>query len=480
MRLNLSEAVKTWAIRQGNTIAISGSHNVTYRELDNLASVYADCILAHLPNSNEKIAILSNDNIHFITFLLGIIRSGNVFVLINPNLSNNQINKSLETINCNYYISIEEKRNISTNYIPLPNIKNVENEGFTTKLYPNTGLTENAGVIFSSGTTGEPKALMRNSFSILSEVIQWMVELQLQKGTVFLIPRPLYYTGGFILMYTSLFSGGRVDLLDDISSDNVLNYLHNNTCDWAFIVPSSIREMIVSKKANRIMAKNVLTMGSPIYHYEKVQFHNKFKCNIIEVWGNSEGLGTITTTEDLQNHPNSIGRPFFTDFLDVLNNNSNKNSTNREGLLFGISDNEFSEYIGKPELTKDVLHNGYIFSEDIGYKKNDGYFYLTGRAKDIIVIDGVKVFPIDIEHEILRSKHIIDCAVFNLKDKNGNDTVSAALVMNDNSNPDIVIKDINVNLAPHEMIKNYIVLNNIPRNHGGKIDKNSIISLFDK
>lgn len=480
MRLNLSEAVKTWAIRQGNAIAISGSRNVTYSELDKLASGYADCILSHLPDSNKKIAILSNDNIHFITFLLGIIRSGNVFVLINPNLSNDQINKSLETINCDYYISIEEETRINAKYIPLPINKNICNANCSTKLYPNTGLTENAGVIFSSGTTGEPKALIRNSFSILSEVIQWMIELQLQKGTTFLIPRPLYYTGGFILMYTSLFSGGRVDLLDDISSDNVLNYLTNNTCDWAFIVPSAIREMIASKKTNHIMVKNVLTMGSPIYHYEKVQFYDKFKCNIIEVWGNSEGLGTITTTEDLQNRPNSIGRPFFTDFLDVLNNNSKEDSINKEGLLFGISDNEFSEYIGKPELTNDVLHDGYIFSEDIGYKGKDGYFYLTGRAKDIIVIDGVKVFPKDIEHEILHNKHILDCAVFSLKDRNGNDIVSAALVMNDDSKPEIVIQEININLAPHEMIKSYIVLNNIPRNHGGKIDKNSIVSLFKK
>lgn len=476
MRLNLSEAVKTWANRQGNSIAISGSRNVTYAELDNIANVYANSILTCLPDSKKKIAILTNDNIHFVTFLLGIIRSGNVFVLINPNLSDAQINKSLKNINCDYYVSVEKNTKISANHILLPINDNNSNTFSSIKIYSNTGLTENAGVIFSSGTTGEPKALLRTSFSILSEVVQWMIELQLLKGTVFFIPRPLYYTGGFVLMYASLFSGGRVDLLDDISCEHVLEYLNNTSCDWAFLVPSVIREMIALKKASKIKAKNVLTMGSPIYHYEKLQFHNKFKCNIIEVWGNSEGLGTITTPEDLQDHPHSIGRPFFTDFLDVSKNKY----TDKDGVLFGISDNEFSQYIGKPKLTNDVLQNGFIFSEDIGYKENDGYFYLTGRVKDLIVIDGIKVFPIDIEQEIMHSNQVIDCAVFSLKDKNGNDTVSAAIVVYDNVNPKAIIQKININLAPHEAIKNFVVVDKIPRNHGGKLDQKSILNFFDK
>ncbi len=479
MRLNLSEAIRTWATRQGDALALSGSHNLTYAELDKLASSYADCILTYLPKSTEKIAILTDDNIQFISFLLGIIRSGNVFVLINPQLSDEQINTSLKAINCNYYISNNHKKRINANYISLPLMHKVPIINRTIKIYPNIGLTENAGVIFSSGTTGEPKALMRNSFSILSEIIQWMVELQLQNGTTFLIPRPLYYTGGFILMYASLFSGGRVDLLDDISSDSILNYLDNRSCDWAFIVPSVIRKMITCTGHTK-MAKNVLTMGSPIYHYEKKSFSDKFNCNLIEVWGNSEGLGTITDPFDLQSHPFSIGRPFFTDYLDVSQNDTYAGLTSNDGVLFGISDNEFSEYIGKPELTKKVLQDGYIFSEDIGYKDAEGYFYLTGRIKDIIVVNGIKVFPTDIEMEVLSNENVVDCAILSLLDNSGNDIVSAALVMKNGQSAQNAIFEINKRLAPHEQIQKYIVLDMIPRNHGGKADKNVITYLFSK
>ncbi|MCR5636231.1 MAG: acyl--CoA ligase [Clostridiales bacterium] len=462
--MNLSEAIATWANRRGDAIALTGVKDITYKELDNYARSYAQQIMEVLPYYSQKIAILAHDNISFIFFLLSIIRSGNAFVLINPMLSTNQINKSLDEIKCEYYISNSPRSDIHAKYIPIDlHTTFVDNDSET--IYPNIGITADAGVIFSSGTTGEPKALMRSSYSILSETIQWIIELQLHIGTSFLIPRPLYYTGGFILMYASLFSGGRVDLLDDLSYISVLEYVQNVSVDWAFIVPSVIREINATNSYSH-MAKNVLTMGSPIFHSDKIAFYNKFKCNLIEVWGNSEGLGTITEPSDLFEHPFSIGKPFFTDYLNVTNN---------EGQLFGISDNEFSEYIGQPELTQMVLHEGYIYSEDLGYKDENGYFYLTGRMRDIIVVDGVKVFPSDIERELLSTKKIYDCAVFSTRDDNGNDIVSAALVMKEDHIPYQLICSINSNLAPHERIRRYILLNAIPRNHGGKIDKKVLV-----
>lgn len=471
MRMNISEAVRTWAQRKGDELAISGTHNMTYNKLNSIAEIYAKQIFNQTPHTCQKIAIMTDNNIQFVCYLLGIIRSGNIFVLINPKLSDAQINKSLETIHCEFYISDSPEREISACKINVSE-KNTEVLDETISIHNTIGVVENAGVIFSSGTTGEPKAIMRNNFSLLSEIFQWIIELRLQRETTFLVPRPLYYTGGFILMCATLFSGGRVDLLDDISTHSVLNYTQKETNDWAFIVPSVIRE-INEYPNNAKMAKNVLTMGSPIYHSEKLQFYQKFKCNLIEVWGNSEGLGTITEPSDLFEHPFSIGKPFFTDYLDIATRESQK-----EGVIFGISDNEFSEYIEKPELTSEVLKDGFIFSEDIGYKDESGYFYLTGRSKDIIVINGIKVFPSDIEKILMQESGVIDCSIIGYKEQNGNEIVSAVLVLNNGIKAEEIISKTNDILAPHERINKYIVLDSIPRNHGGKAKKEIILNYF--
>ena len=146
--------------------------------------------------------------------------------------------------------------------------------------------------------------------------------------------------------------------------------------------------------------------------------------------------------------------------------------------MFGISDNKFSEYIEKPELTRNVLRDGFIFSEDIGYKDDNGYFYLTGRVNDIIVINGIKVFPTDIEKIVLKEKEVLDCSIIGIKTQNGNEVVSAAIVLEDECLAEQIISKVNNTLAPHEKIENYIVLKSIPRNHGGKIDKKTIYKYF--
>lgn len=470
MRLNLSSAVHSWAIRSGYEKAIDGSMAITYQELDRYADNISRTITRNVEGKDNLIAILAKNNSEFIIFLLGIIRTGNIFVLINPTLATEQINISLGKIDCKYYIASVENSAIKAKGIIIHDYKCCNLDCDNSFCPQFTGVQEKAGVIFSSGTTGQPKAILRTSYSFLSETIEWIIELQLQKGTSFLIPRPLFYTGGFVLLYSVLFSGGCVHLLDNISSKTVLNYASKVSLDWSFIVPAAIREMISLDDYSTI-SKSVLTMGSPILQGEKLAFHDKFGCRIIEAWGNSEGLGTITDFEDLFKKPNSIGRPFFSDFLDIEYYPNEK-----VGILFGLSDNEFSEYIGQQKLTNAVKHNNYIYSEDIGYKDSDGYFYITGREKEIIVINGIKVFPQDIEETLLSTGAIADCVVFGGKDNKGNDIVEAAIVMKTGFNAKDIITLVNSKLAPHEVIVSFIEMDYLPRNQGGKVDKTAIIS----
>jgi acyl-CoA synthetase (AMP-forming)/AMP-acid ligase II len=467
--MNLSEAVRYWATLRGDELAIGGTYSFSYATLNSLVNAKSEEIRQQMKSPRSKVAILEDDNISFVVSLLAIIRTGNIFVLINPTLSPEQIAKSLQSIGCAAYISSTRKE-----YLPIDYIKQSKCKHSGEVYCPQTGLLEDAGVIFSSGTTGEPKAIMRNGFSILSEVIQWMIELQLTKQSRFLIPRPLYYTGGFVLLYSALFSGGRVDLLDDISTKSVLSHLTKTELEWAFIVPSVVREILVLSSIESKISCNVLTMGAPIYYKDKIKFQERYKCNFIEAWGNSEGLGTITQPSDLFRKPKSVGRPFFTDFLDIQSD-----GTTNEGVLFGKSDNEFTEYIGNRELTELTLQNGNIISEDLGYKDEDGYFYLTGRTTDIIVVNGIKVFPLDIEKTLVEVDGIADCAVLGISDDIGNETVSAVLVMlGDNISCDRIIETANAKLAPHERICKYITVDSIPKNQGGKNDRPAIKKLF--
>ena len=207
-------------------------------------------------------------------------------------------------------------------------------------------------------------------------------------------------------------------------------------------------------------------MGETILHSEKSNFKNRFKCNIIEVWGNSEGLGTITLKDDIITHPESIGRPFFTDYLNIDNESHIYSGNNlEEGILFGKSDNAFSEYIGDPEKTGKILKKGYIYSEDIGYKDKDGYFYLRGRINHRMCIGDKNIFSSRVESFIFDQYHLRDVALIA---KNGKCYI--ILTTDIDINPDIIVAAICEKFELSSDFVEYKIVDSIPRNFGGKTD----------
>ena len=111
------------------------------------------------------------------------------------------------------------------------------------------------GVLYSSGTTGTPKAIERDHDSMVTEFLGWIVELGLNRDTTFFIARPIYYTGGLVLVGATLLVGGTIvidDLQDDNNSeqawDSLVNTLQANEVDWAFFIPDQLLAFIKTKR----------------------------------------------------------------------------------------------------------------------------------------------------------------------------------------------------------------------------------------
>lgn len=483
MRLDLSEAIRHWGKYRPSNLAIGGDALITYRDLNLEINKLAAQIISNI-GQNKQIAIISKSKIDFIIMLAAIIRTHNRFALVNPSLADIQIEKCLLASRCDAYI-YNETKNIDKQIVSLlytHEDKNSSNLNIC-EIYPERYFKPDdpAGVIFTSGTTGSPKGLVRTSYSFLSEAILWMIELELNQKTSFLIPRVLYNTTGFVLMYATLFAGGRVDLFDNPTTQTILQYLSVEPCSWALIVPSTIREILnMFSESESFKLNNVITMGEHISADDKILFSKRFKCNLIEVWGNSEGLGTITDTEDLKLRPKSVGRPFFTDSVEIMKDRSIA-QPEVIGKVCGYSDNEFSEYINNASLTQETIVGGLIVSSDLGYEDNEGYLYILSRSDDVIMVDGLNVYPKDIEYIIRQDDRIRDCVVIGKKDSLGNSKPIAIVELKETIqvfNEAEMITKVNSQLAPHEYIYHIMEIGKIPRNDGEKVDYKRLLQVI--
>ena len=485
MRLNLSEAICHRAKYFGKSLAIGGAFELSYDQLNDYSGIIAHALSEHVGN-HSTVAILTHQNIQFVCALLGIMRSNNVFALVNPTLTAEQINKVISTSQCRAVIVGHDFAQVLAPssdlkifaYADLLEMK----PSYPCHLVPHP--EDIAGIIFSSGTTGTPKGIIRTHYSVLSEALMWLIELQLNRESSFLIYRPLYYTGGFVLLCATLLSGGRVDLFDQLDLSLLLQYSKSRVADWAFFVPSQLVQLLdMVKNGNNNglqIAKNVLTMGAPIDPDIKIHFRNFFNCNVIESWGNSEGLGAITDADDLSQRPRSIGRPFFCDELFIVDDNGNPLPPKTIGRLAGYSDNAFLEYLGDSQLTREVLKGNLIISDDLGYMDQEGYFYILGRCSDKIVVNGNNVFPNDIECVVKKQDGIMDCVVLGIPDRiMGEVPIAAVITDSGRTNVTEILAIVNSQLAQHQQLRDIVVVPDFPRNQGGKVLKTELCQLLD-
>ena len=316
---------------------------------------------------------------------------------------------------------------------------------------------------------------------MITEIMGWCLELPLTRQSVFYIGRPLFYTGGLVLALASLFVGATLivnDYHDDSDADEVWSdfeqHLLAHEVDWAFFVPDQLRAFTRLGRAPKRAATTILVMGAPISGDEKRKARDTLGSQIVESWGNSESLGTITEPRDLDLRPDSVGRPFLTDELWVVDETLTPCAPNERGRIAGGETAGFEEYSSRPEATLEVKRKKLIISDDIGYTDECGYFYVTGRDQDILLRGNTLVSLSRVSEKLREQVGIVESEVCSLTSEA--DSLAAAIVLSADCTEDIdvLLTRVNSHLTPSEQLSRIILVNALPKLASGKVDRLAI------
>ena len=348
---------------------------------------------------------------------------------------------------------------------------------------------QDALILFTSGTTGEPKSVLITNKNILASGIYTKntCEIKPTADESCLVCVPFCYPYGFatsVLM--SLLCGRTAILAPDLSKDNIEYFMKKNP-NIIFGSPALL-ELIkrnVSDGVDLSSCKDFITGGDflfPKNRKEGIEFFKKHNSNIgiYEGSGNAEGLGTLTSSYVKNPKPGTVGKLLVGSDAIIIDENGKELKYNEEGELCVTGKHIFKEYYKNEEETKAMIdEDNWIHTGDVGHMDENGRLFILERLKRVIIrADGFKVFSSKIEQAVNLCDQIdnsVAVATPDLTEAQGElPVVYFTLKHNHSKNKEEIINELKeicrVKLAEYEQPVEFIIKDELPLTSIGKID----------
>jgi acyl-CoA synthetase (AMP-forming)/AMP-acid ligase II len=298
--------------------------------------------------------------------------------------------------------------------------------------------SDGSEMLYSSGTTGRPKAVRRTlptdgEGSWAQKVLQFALtqRYSMTHSSVYLSPAPLYHAAGVNYTMAVHRVGAASILMRKFDAEAVLRLIETHRVTHAQFVPTMFVRMLKLPEAVRrsydvSSLQCVIHAAAPCPMDVKHQMMKWFGPIIHEYYGGTEGFaGTIIGPDEWLAHPGSVGRPFSG--VHVVGDDGVELPVGESGELYFEGGPAF-EYFKDPEKTASVYNErGWRSLGDMGYVDQDGYLYLTDRSTFMIVSGGVNIYPQEAENLLVMHPKLVDAAVFGVPNDEFGEEVKAVV-----------------------------------------------------
>lgn len=446
------------------TAIICGESCIDYQTLHQKAIAFSRQLIGLGLKSGDRVGLCLPNSTGFIAAFFGVLMCGGVVAAMNPLFPKRELEFQVKTAKVRFIITDEKKEDdFLTMELPQPaSIFRISQSfelldrrtgaSFTSQSLdsperPIISLFSDphapAVLQFSGGTTGVPKAAIGTHRNLVANVTQfknWLVNLDGGKET-YLVAIPLYHVYGLVLgLLLGIATGATLVLLQKPGDvDEMLHAITNYPVSYFPAVPS-IFNLIINHpgvkrgdfKLNRIKA--CISGSAPLMEAVRENFEKLTGASLVEGYGLSEAPTATHCNPILgEKRAGSIGLPLPDVDCRIVSlaNNQVDMPIGEEGELLIRGPQVMAGYYNHQEESSALLEGGWLCTGDIARMDAEGYFYLSGRIKDLIKVHGMQVWPTEVEQVLSEHPSIKECAVAGVPDDKSGERVKAWLVLQD-------------------------------------------------
>jgi acyl-CoA synthetase (AMP-forming)/AMP-acid ligase II len=386
-----------------------------------------------------------------------------------------------------HYISIESKQDEMLYYEELLASASAE------EVFSDIADDDTTILMYTAGTTGLPKGvpLPHNSFSVY--MLQNVNPADPDTDETNLLTVPLYHVAGIQAMLAATYGGRTLAMMRQFDVDEWLETVQREKANRAMLVPTMLKRVIDHPDFDKydLSSLKVITYGAAPMPFEVIKKAIEVLpgVNFINAFGQTETASTITTlgpqdhiiegTEEekekkLRRLTSSIGRPMSDIEMKIIDEAGNELPLGELGEIVARGPRLMSGYWKDAEKTaKTMTKDGWLHTGDMGYRDEEGYFYLAGRGDDLIIRGGENISPVEVENALYAHPAVEEAAVIGIPDPEWGEDPRAIVVLKKGmaATAEELMEFCRQRLSSFKRPRSVVFVDELPRTSTGKVLK---------
>jgi long-chain acyl-CoA synthetase len=476
---------------------------ITWKEFEERVNRVANALIARGVKKGDRVMHLMMNSINWLEAYFGILKAGAVAVPLNFRFISRQIK---------YCIDIAEPKVMILDESFTERVEEIRPELATVKHFifvgqnmpkgmeayedvlakasdesPDIQLSgeDEAGLYFTSGTTGDPKATLLCHKSLEHTAVNENYAHRETHHDHFLLIQPLYHTGGKMHWFGSLIAGARATLTtggERITAKLILETISNEKITISMLLVPWIQDIVSALDRGELKLEDydfgswrLMHSGAQPIPPVLIRHFLSYFPNLTfeENYGLTESSGPCMHLGLENIHKlGSIGYSRLNLDARIVNDKDEDVSVGEVGELILKGHCIMKGYYKNPEKTAEILKNGWLHTGDMVKMDEDGFIYFVDRKKDVIITGGENIFPVDLESVLIGQPKVKDVAVIGIPDERYGEVVAAIV----EPKPDTDLTEAEMRAYFEPQLPKYawprlVLFGEVPRNPTGKIEK---------
>ena len=502
--MTLIEVLKNTAKKFGSKQAILfENERYTYKMLDGISSNLAVSLMELGINKGDRVAIFSSNCSEYLFAYFGIFKAGATAIPVNSMLKGREIEYIITDCNprilfvhaslLEAILPVRERLfQCIEKIVVIGGIEAESGDGFIRfedlitegtqgTAGPDVGGDDMAMIFYTSGTTGSPKGCILSHESLVCSTEFSIKATGHQSSDKVLCCSPMFHIYGFsISIASSIYSGATMIIMDRFHAKITIEVIKNHKINIFVGVPTMFSYLLKEPEIRSDDFKSLrlnVSSGASLPTEVLSGFEKKFDTVIQEVYGITESAGEAAYNPIEKRKPGSIGIPHSGLELKIANEKGELVKTGEVGEIVFRGKSIMKGYWNKEAATRKVLsEDGWYRTGDLARMDQDGYLYIVGRSKEMIITGGFNIYPRELEEVLYQHPDVHEAAVIGIPDKIKGELTCAFIVLHEGRKveEEVLRSFCKERLANYKIPRMYRFVESLPKTETGKISKKDI------